>query len=81
MTTSKKSTTPPKLKITSMTITVEKAIQVRQFEPVRVSVTQTVALEDGNVPRDIRDALYDSTSRATRVLMREELSKWRKGDE
>jgi hypothetical protein len=66
------------LRITQISVTVSKTIQVRNFEPVRVDVTQTAeVLEDDKVSR-VRRQLYESTSKAVAAMMREELERWRR---
>ena len=58
MTISSKSTIKkPVLKIKSMTLTIEKTIQVVKFEPVSVRLSQTVDIEEGDARREIRKLL------------------------
>lgn len=73
----------PVLKIKSMTLTIEKTIQVVKFEPVSVRLSQTVDIEEGDARREIRKLLYKDTSNAVNVMMGQELELWRKdhGDE
>lgn len=73
----KKST---KLRITSVAVTVSRTIQVRQFEPVRVDLTQTAEVAEGDNPSDVRRELYEATSKSLRAMMRFELEKWREED-
>jgi hypothetical protein len=70
---SKKST----LRITSVSVTLSRTIQVRQFEPVRVDVTQTAEVTEHDNPSEVRRELYEVTSKALRGMMRLELDKWK----
>lgn len=82
MKTSSTSTTgKPVLKIKSMTLRIEKTIQVVKFEPVTVSLSQTVDIEEGDARREIRKLLYKDTSNAVNVMMGQELELWRKDHE
>jgi ABC-type transporter Mla subunit MlaD len=80
MTISSKSTIKkkPVLKIKSMTLTIEKTIQVVKFEPVSVRLSQTVDIEEGDARREIRKLLYKDTSNSVNVMMGQELELWRK---
>jgi hypothetical protein len=68
---------PSRLNITQVSVTVSKTIQVVQFEPVRVDVTQTVEILDDDKVSRVRRELYESTSKAVAAMMHEELKRWR----
>jgi hypothetical protein len=65
------------MRIKSVSVTLSRTIQVRNFEPVRVDVTQTAELDPDDSLSRARRELYDSTSKALRTMMSFELKKWR----
>lgn len=64
------------LRLTSVSVTLSRTLQVRQFEPIRVDVTQTAQIGNGENASDVRRELYESTSKALRTMMRAEFKKW-----
>lgn len=66
-----------KLRVTSVTITLSKTIQVVNFEPIRVDVTQTAEVGPDDNASQVRRALYENTSKALNTMMKFEIEKWR----
>jgi murein L,D-transpeptidase YcbB/YkuD len=60
----------------TITVTVEKCIQVVQFEPVRIAFTETYHIEEGDDPVQVRSDLYNQCSKTVRRMMEHELKKW-----
>ena len=42
-----------------VTVSFDKKIQVEKYEPETVGVSQTVEIEDGDDPEEVRDKLHD----------------------
>ena len=66
---------PVDINITHVSVTVAKTVQPRQYEPVRIEVTQTAEIGDMKASV-VRRELYERTSRAVSTMMREELKRW-----
>lgn len=65
-------------KTKTISVTVSKTLQVTQFEPIRIEVTQAVTLDPEETPREVRAQLYDECSRAVRTMMKKEIEVWEK---
>lgn len=50
------------MKNRSVTVTVKKLVQIKQYEPVEITVSETVTLEEGEVALEVRKKLYASIS-------------------
>ena len=46
------------MKRTEVTTTFHKTVQIEQYEPEKIGVSQTVQLEDGDDPDDVLDELH-----------------------
>lgn len=66
-----------KLRITTVTVTLSKTIQVVNFEPLRVDVTQTAEVGPDDNASTVRRELYESTSKALDAMMRFEIKQWK----
>lgn len=60
----------------TISVTVGKTIQVVQFEPVHVSVTQTYTLTDEDDVTEARADLYNQCGKAVVRFMNNELKRW-----
>ena len=47
------------MKRQTVTATFDKKVQIQQYEPETVGVSQTVELEDGDDPDEVLDQLHD----------------------
>lgn len=65
------------MKRKQVSVTVTKTVQVVQFEPVVVSVTETADVGDADVS-EVKAELYESASKSVRKFMKEEKEKWAK---
>jgi hypothetical protein len=61
-----------------ITVSVTKTIQVVQFEPVVVEVTESAEVESGEKASEVRTALYESASKAVKKFMKEEIESWKR---
>ena len=47
------------MKRTEVTTTFHKTVQIEQYEPEKIGVTQTAQLEDGDDPDEVLDELHE----------------------
>ena len=47
------------MKRTEVTTTFQKTVQIEQYEPEKIGVTQTAQLEDGDDPDEVLDELHE----------------------
>ena len=58
----------------TLTVTVSKTCQVRQFEPVVVTVSETVEYDDNAA--EVRMKTYSNVTKAVTKFMDNEITKW-----
>jgi hypothetical protein len=46
----------------TVTVTIQRTVQIKQYEPVVVIVSETHEVQDGETTRDVRNAAYNSVS-------------------
>jgi hypothetical protein len=46
----------------TVTVTVHRVVQIKQFEPVSVTVSETHEVKDGESTREVRNSAYNSVS-------------------
>jgi hypothetical protein len=66
------------MKVTTVTVHVQKTVQAAQFEPVVIGVTLTAELEAGDKVSKVKRKLYESASESVHELMPEEIKLWRR---
>lgn len=66
-----------KIKRSSVSVTVTRTVQVAQYQPSTVSVTETADVPAGMKASDVKAALYESASASTQKYMRAEIKKYR----
>jgi len=49
-------------KAKTITVTVARTVQIKQYEPVVVTVSETHEVKEGEVTREVRNAAYNSVS-------------------
>lgn len=67
-----------KLKRTEVSITVSRTVQVQQFQPSTVSVTETAEIPEEMTASDVKRALYKSASKAVEEFIESERLKYQK---
>ena len=55
-------TNKPTHEAKTVTVTVHRVVQIKQFEPVSVTVSETHEVKDGESTREVRNAAYNSVS-------------------
>lgn len=63
-------------KVTKVSVTISKTIQVVQFEPVTVAITREAELEKGDDPAEVEAELQESIGKSVKKLMKEERNRW-----
>ena len=66
-----------KIKRTSVSVTVSRTVQVRNYTPSTVTVTETAEVGEGQSAQKVKDALYESASDSMQEYMRKEIKKYR----
>ncbi len=69
-----------KIKRKTISVTVSRTIQVQQFQPSVVTVTETTELGPDDNPEEVKAVLYKSASRSVTKFMNAEIDKY-SGDE
>lgn len=59
-----------------ITVEVTKTVQVQQYEPVTVRVTETMVLDKGTDTEEARKSLYKRVTRAVASYVENEQAKW-----
>ncbi len=67
-----------KLKRKSVSVTVTRTVQVKQYEPSTISVTETADVPDGMKTSEVKLALYETASASVQKYMRAEIKKYRR---
>lgn len=62
-------------KIKTITVTVSKMVQLRQYEPFTVTVAEIVELETGDDKLTVRNETYASISKSVTKYINHEISK------
>lgn len=66
------------MKRKSITVTLTKTVQASQFEPLIVTISETAEMGEGDKVSDVREKLYESTSKGLHKVMGEELTRWKR---
>ncbi len=66
-----------KLKRRSVSVTVTRTVQVVQFQPSTVSVTECADVPEGMSAEEVKAELYESASESMQKFMRGEIKKYR----
>lgn len=69
-----------KIKRKTVSVTVTRTVQVVQFQPSTVSVTETAEVGDQD-PNEVKQELYESASKSMQKFMRGEIKKYKKEDD
>lgn len=69
-----------KIKRRSVSVTVSRTVQVQNYTPSTVTVTETADVGD-NDPEDVKRELYESASKSMQKYMRAEIKKYKGDDE
>jgi hypothetical protein len=64
----------------SVTVSVQKTLQVVQFEPVVVSVSETYTLQEGDDVAEVRTEMYNRCAKAVVRYLNNEHDRWNKED-
>ena len=62
----------------TVTVTVQRTVQIRQFEPVVVIVSETHEVKDGENTREVRNAAYNSVSSSVVKYIEHEVENYSK---
>lgn len=69
-----------KIKRKTVSVTVSRTVQVVQYQPSTVTVTETADVGDQD-PEEVKLALYESASKSMQKFMRAEIKKYKKDDD
>jgi hypothetical protein len=58
----KKKVSKPSHEARTVTVTVHRVVQIKQFEPVSVTVSETHEVKEGESTREVRNAAYNAVS-------------------
>lgn len=64
------------MKRKSLTITVSKTVQVKQYEPVTITLTDIVELESDDDPKDVRNRVYKELTKSLVVYLNHEIKQY-----
>lgn len=71
---SKVKTKPLKQRVpASITVTVSKTVQIKQYEPSVVTVTEVHELDEADNARLVRHAVYSNISKSVRAMINHEI--------
>ena len=62
----------------TITVTVQRTVQIKQYEPVVVIVSETHEVKDGESTREVRNAAYNAVSAAVVRYVEHEVENYSK---
>jgi hypothetical protein len=77
MVTKKAEVKPLRIKPDTIKIVIGRTVQPAKFESIVVNFEQTYTLQESDSAQEVREALYESTSRQVSKMLRGELVKWK----
>jgi len=74
-TTTQRDSAPPKQRTPeTLTVTVSKTVQIKQFEPATVTITEIHQLTDGDDARRVRSEVYSNISKSVVRMINNEIA-------
>lgn len=64
------------IKRKTVSVKVTRTVQVQQYQPSTIEVTETADVPEGSDPRDVKDELYKSASASVVKFMNAEIKKY-----
>jgi len=74
----KKKISKPSHEARTVTVTVQRTVQIRQFEPVVVIVSETHEVKEGESTREVRNAAYNGISASVVKYVEHEVDNYSK---